>query len=142
MDGPEEIVEGALSHHVRMINEFKGVPGVKPDRLAEGMQVIIARLNLPMHTSHTYLCHIVGMQAVATLSISSGKTSRKCLPVASSHERQPGIQGCRLLVTVCNVVGCTVLVCQDAHGFFSTGAPLCAVASGRANNVPGDQPLN
>lgn len=71
MDGPEEIVEGALSHHVRMINEFKGVPGVKPDRLAEGMQVIIARSNPPMHTSHIYLCHIVGMQAVATHSISS-----------------------------------------------------------------------
>ena len=39
MDHPEEIVKGALSHHVRMINEFKGAPGVKPDRLAEGMQV-------------------------------------------------------------------------------------------------------
>lgn len=39
MDAPGEIVEGALSHHVRMINEFKGVPGVKPDRLAEGLQV-------------------------------------------------------------------------------------------------------
>ena len=39
MDDPQSIVEGALGHHVRMINEFKGVPGVKPDRLAEGMQV-------------------------------------------------------------------------------------------------------
>lgn len=40
MDGPLEIVQGALDAHVRMINEFKGVPGVKPDRLSEGMQVL------------------------------------------------------------------------------------------------------
>ena len=40
MDDPESIVEGALGHHVRMINEFKGVPGVMPERLAEGMQVM------------------------------------------------------------------------------------------------------
>ncbi|CAL8466621.1 g6157 [Coccomyxa elongata] len=46
MDAPEEIVEGALSHHVRMIIEFKGVPGVKPDRLAEGMQVRHCALSL------------------------------------------------------------------------------------------------
>ena len=40
MDGPNSIVEGALGHHIRMINEFKGVPGVMPERLAEGMQVL------------------------------------------------------------------------------------------------------
>ena len=40
MDNPESIVEGALEHHMRMINEFKGVPGVMPKRLAEGMQVM------------------------------------------------------------------------------------------------------
>lgn len=41
MDDPHSIVEGALGHHIRMINEFKGVPGVMPERLAEGMQVLI-----------------------------------------------------------------------------------------------------
>ncbi len=40
MDDPHSIVEGALGHHIRMINEFKGVPGVMPERLAEGMQVL------------------------------------------------------------------------------------------------------
>ena len=40
MDDPHSIVEGALGHHIRMINEFKGVPGVMPERLAEGMQVM------------------------------------------------------------------------------------------------------
>ena len=39
MDDPHSIVEGALGFHIRMINEFKGVPGVLPERLAEGMQV-------------------------------------------------------------------------------------------------------
>jgi len=39
MDDPHSIVEEALGFHIRMINEFKGVPGVMPERLAEGMQV-------------------------------------------------------------------------------------------------------
>ena len=39
MDAPADIVAGALEQHVRMIHEFRGVPGVRPDRLAEGMQV-------------------------------------------------------------------------------------------------------
>ena len=53
MDDPHSIVEGALGHHIRMINEFKGVPGVMPERLAEGMQVLIR------HMSAWYLvkCH-------------------------------------------------------------------------------------
>ena len=39
MDGPEEIVAGALKEHRRMVREFRGVPGVQPMRLAEGLQV-------------------------------------------------------------------------------------------------------
>jgi hypothetical protein len=39
MDGPEDIVGEAVTKHVHMINEFKGVPGVKPERLTEGMKV-------------------------------------------------------------------------------------------------------
>jgi hypothetical protein len=38
MDSPESIVDGAIAHHVRMIKEFGGVPGVRPERLAEGYQ--------------------------------------------------------------------------------------------------------
>eukprot|EP00899_Mesostigma_viride_P008907 jgi/Mesvir1/18017/Mv09347-RA.2 len=37
MDPPDMIVEGAISAHARMVNEMRGVPGVKSDRLAEGM---------------------------------------------------------------------------------------------------------
>ncbi|KAG0623009.1 hypothetical protein M758_3G141600 [Ceratodon purpureus] len=37
MDDPIEIVNGALEQHTKMIKQMKGVPGVKPERLAEGM---------------------------------------------------------------------------------------------------------
>ena len=39
MDDPLTIVTGAIDNHVRMINEYKGVPGVQPARLQEGFQV-------------------------------------------------------------------------------------------------------
>ncbi|CAM6112611.1 unnamed protein product [Calypogeia fissa] len=38
MDDPIDLVNAALDQHTRMINEMKGVPGVKPERLAEGME--------------------------------------------------------------------------------------------------------
>lgn len=37
MDDPVDIVNGALDQHTKMIKQMKGVPGVKPERLAEGM---------------------------------------------------------------------------------------------------------
>ncbi|GFT12226.1 s-adenosyl-L-methionine-dependent tRNA 4-demethylwyosine synthase TYW1 [Nephila pilipes] len=46
MDGPNDIVELALKNHYNMINEFKGVPGVQPDKLAEGMEVKHCALSL------------------------------------------------------------------------------------------------
>ncbi len=40
MDDPLTIVHGAIDNHVKMINEYKGVPGVQAARLQEGYQVI------------------------------------------------------------------------------------------------------
>ncbi|BBN12758.1 tRNA wybutosine-synthesizing protein 1 [Marchantia polymorpha subsp. ruderalis] len=37
MDDPVEIVNAALDQHTSMIKQMKGVPGVKPERLLEGM---------------------------------------------------------------------------------------------------------
>ncbi|KAG6555532.1 hypothetical protein Mapa_002767 [Marchantia paleacea] len=37
MDDPVEIVSAALDQHASMIKQMKGVPGVKPERLQEGM---------------------------------------------------------------------------------------------------------
>lgn len=38
MDAPDKIVQDAVGFHVRMIKEFKGVPGVKPERFQEGLE--------------------------------------------------------------------------------------------------------
>jgi len=41
-----KIVEDAISLHVRMINEFKGAVGVKPERLQEAFTVRHCALSL------------------------------------------------------------------------------------------------
>ncbi|XP_045174102.2 S-adenosyl-L-methionine-dependent tRNA 4-demethylwyosine synthase TYW1-like [Mercenaria mercenaria] len=38
MDDPEVVFNGALENHVNMIKQFKGVPGVQPDKFEEGKQ--------------------------------------------------------------------------------------------------------
>ena len=45
-DGAEMIFETALKNHYAMINEFKGVPGVRADRLAEAFEVAHCALSL------------------------------------------------------------------------------------------------
>lgn len=37
MDPAEKIVEAALAEHAGMVKQMRGVPGVVPERLAEGM---------------------------------------------------------------------------------------------------------
>jgi len=46
MEDAEFILKGALENHYKMINEFKGVPGVQPDKLLEGMQAKHCALSL------------------------------------------------------------------------------------------------
>lgn len=46
MDEPELIVESAIKNHYSMIKEFKGVPGVKPERFAEGFSIQHCALSL------------------------------------------------------------------------------------------------
>lgn len=46
MDGATEIVELALKSHYNMIKEFKGVPGVQPDKLVEGLKAKHCALSL------------------------------------------------------------------------------------------------
>lgn len=38
MDDPDTIFQGALDNHVGLIKQFKGVPGVKAERFAEGLE--------------------------------------------------------------------------------------------------------
>uniref|UniRef100_A0A0D9VZL6 tRNA 4-demethylwyosine synthase (AdoMet-dependent) n=1 Tax=Leersia perrieri TaxID=77586 RepID=A0A0D9VZL6_9ORYZ len=37
MDDPLDIVNAAIDQHTKMVKQMKGVPGVKPERLAEGL---------------------------------------------------------------------------------------------------------
>ncbi|KAG2501511.1 hypothetical protein HYH03_000018 [Edaphochlamys debaryana] len=46
MDPPELIVENALEAHRRMVREYSGVPGVKPEAVAEGLAVRHCALSL------------------------------------------------------------------------------------------------
>ncbi|RWS01460.1 S-adenosyl-L-methionine-dependent tRNA 4-demethylwyosine synthase-like protein, partial [Dinothrombium tinctorium] len=46
MDPPEMIVEEAIKNHCKMIKEFKGVPGVLPERFEEGLQIKHCALSL------------------------------------------------------------------------------------------------
>ncbi|KAG8222636.1 hypothetical protein J437_LFUL011912 [Ladona fulva] len=46
MDDPESIVNGALENHYKMINQFKGVPGIIKERLQEGMEAKHCALSL------------------------------------------------------------------------------------------------
>ncbi|XP_040579019.1 S-adenosyl-L-methionine-dependent tRNA 4-demethylwyosine synthase TYW1 [Lepeophtheirus salmonis] len=46
MDPPDMILDGALENHYKMIKQMKGVPGVLPEKLAEGMDVQHCALSL------------------------------------------------------------------------------------------------
>jgi len=46
MDNPSFIVSNAMQQHAQMIKEMKGVPGVKPERLAEAMRIKHCALSL------------------------------------------------------------------------------------------------
>lgn len=58
MDDALAIVSGAIDNHVKMINEYKGVPGVQPARLQEGYQVVI-RANATCNEKLTSFVHLV-----------------------------------------------------------------------------------
>ncbi|CAF3681412.1 unnamed protein product [Rotaria sordida] len=45
-DDAQTVCQGAIENHYKMINTFKGVPGVLPQRLAEGMQIRHCALSL------------------------------------------------------------------------------------------------
>lgn len=46
MEEPETIVDGAMEQHYKMIRSFKGVPGVKPERFAEALDIQHCALSL------------------------------------------------------------------------------------------------
>ncbi|MBN3308352.1 TYW1 synthase, partial [Amia calva] len=46
MDPPEKILQQALENHQNMIRQFRGVPGVKPERFEEGLEARHCALSL------------------------------------------------------------------------------------------------
>ena len=46
MDKAEDVLAGALESHYAMIKQMRGVPGVLPERLAEGMDAKHCALSL------------------------------------------------------------------------------------------------
>lgn len=46
MDEPDVIVKGAMENHYKLINQFKGVPGVKEERMEEAMKIKHCALSL------------------------------------------------------------------------------------------------
>jgi len=46
MDQPDQIIEKAIENHHQMIKQMKGVPGVKPERFAEGFRIRHCALSL------------------------------------------------------------------------------------------------
>lgn len=65
-DSAETVLEGVLEQHYKMINTLKGLPGLKPERYTEAMQVKHAALSLvggiflslffiPFFNPHIYL---------------------------------------------------------------------------------------
>jgi len=46
MDPPDQIIDKAIENHHQMIKQMKGVPGVKPERFAEGFRIRHCALSL------------------------------------------------------------------------------------------------
>lgn len=53
MDSAREIIESGIEKHTKMIHEFKGVPGVKKERICEGYKVHFLQLYFLNSTAHS-----------------------------------------------------------------------------------------
>ncbi|GIX77228.1 s-adenosyl-L-methionine-dependent tRNA 4-demethylwyosine synthase TYW1 [Caerostris extrusa] len=92
MDGPDEIVELALKNHCNMINEFKGVPGVQPDKFAEGMEPKHCALSLvgepimyPEINTLIKLLHAKGISTFLVTNAQFPEAIRKLEPVTQLY---------------------------------------------------------
>lgn len=77
MDPPKMIVENALNHHYKMIDEFKGVPGVLRERLSEGRQVRHCALSLVgepiMYPEIGQLVRLLHDRAISTFLVTNAQ---------------------------------------------------------------------
>lgn len=77
MDPPDQIVTQALSYHRGMIKEMRGVPGVKPDKLVEGMAVKHCALSLVgepiMYPEINELCNRLHAEEISTFLVTNAQ---------------------------------------------------------------------
>lgn len=92
MDPPEEILKGSLDNHYNMIKQFKGVPGVLPERFAEGMDVKHCALSLvgepimyPEINNFVNLLHSKGISTFLVTNAQFPKELRDMSPVTQLY---------------------------------------------------------
>ena len=77
MDPPEDIVTGAIQYHRGMIKEMRGVPGVKPERIAEGIAVKHCALSLVgepiMYPKINELCNRLHGEGISTFLVTNAQ---------------------------------------------------------------------
>lgn len=92
MDPPEQIFKEALENHYNMIRQFKGVPGVLPERFAEGMNVKHCALSLvgepimyPEISSFVRLLHEHGISTFLVTNAQFPEALRNMSPVTQLY---------------------------------------------------------
>ncbi|GFG36236.1 hypothetical protein Cfor_10675 [Coptotermes formosanus] len=77
MDSPEHILKEALENHYNMIKQFKGVPGVLPERFAEGMDVKHCALSLVgepiMYPEISNFVHLLHERGISTFLVTNAQ---------------------------------------------------------------------
>jgi tRNA wybutosine-synthesizing protein 1 len=77
MDPPDQIVRDALSYHRGMIKEMRGVPGVKPERMAEGIDVKHCALSLVgepiMYPEINELCNQLHNRGISSFMVTNAQ---------------------------------------------------------------------
>lgn len=92
MDQPEEILTEALNQHYKMIYEFKGVPGVLPERLEEGLNAKHCALSLvgepimyPEINKFVTLLHKKGISSFLVTNAQFPEAMREMSPVTQLY---------------------------------------------------------
>nr|XP_054748058.1 LOW QUALITY PROTEIN: S-adenosyl-L-methionine-dependent tRNA 4-demethylwyosine synthase TYW1-like [Lytechinus pictus] len=92
MDDAETIVEGALKNHYNLIKQFKGVPGVKQERMIEAMRVQHCALSLVgepiMYPKINRLVELLHKEKISTFLVTNAQfpdAIKNLLPVTQLY---------------------------------------------------------
>ncbi|XP_025091958.1 S-adenosyl-L-methionine-dependent tRNA 4-demethylwyosine synthase-like [Pomacea canaliculata] len=92
MDDPKTIFDGALKNHVNLVKQFKGVPGVKPERLAEALEPQHCALSLvgepimyPEINAFVTMLHEKGISSFLVTNAQFPDAIRALLPVTQLY---------------------------------------------------------